>query len=198
LTPSERLKEFSDSPNFIATIVSEAEKNNATANDLVRGLTEEQLNWKPDAKQWSIAQCLEHLAVTSRQFNGYFKQLIESARLKWPTNGAIPYRPSLVGGWLIKQVVPETTRAFPAPKVFRPSDSSSIHDALGMFLKQQEEFVRFVRQSEGIDYNRSRLRSPVTPLMRYSLADAFVVTIVHGYRHLAQANRVKAMPNFPN
>ena len=179
-------------------IVAEAEKNNATANDLVQGLTEEQLNWKPDAQQWSVAQCLEHLAVTSKQFNGYFKQLIEGARLKWPTNGAIPYRPSLVGGWLIKQVVPETTRKVPAPKVFKPSDSSSIHDALGLFLKQQEEFVRFVRESEGVDYNRARLRSPVTPLMRYSLADAFVVTIVHGYRHLAQANRVKAMPNFPN
>jgi len=198
LKPSERLKAFADAPNFIATIVSEAEKNNATANDLVRGLTEEQLNWKPDAKQWSIAQCLEHLAVTSRQFNSYFADLIEGARLKWPTNRAIPYRPSLVGGWLIKQVVPETTRKVPAPKVFRPSDSSSIHDALGMFLKQQEEFLRFVRESEGVDYNRARLRSPVTPLMRYSLADAFVVTIVHGYRHLAQANRVKATPNFPN
>jgi hypothetical protein len=198
LKPSERLRVFADSPNFIATIVSEAEKNNATASDLVRGLTEQQLNWKPDAKQWSIAQCLEHLAVTSKQFNGYFKQLIESARLKWPTNGAIPYRPSLVGGWLIKQVVPETTRKVPAPKVFKPSDSSSIQEPLGLFLKQQEEFVGFVRESEGVDYNRARLRSPVTPLMRYSLADAFVVTIVHGYRHLAQANRVKAMPNFPN
>ena len=198
MKPSERLKVFADAPNFIAMIVAEAEKNNATANDLVQGLTEEQLNWKPDATQWSVAQCLEHLAVTSKQFNGYFKQLIEGARLKWPTNGAIPYRPSLVGGWLIKQVVPETTRKVPAPKVFKPSDSSSIHDALGLFLKQQEEFVRFVRESEGVDYNRARLRSPVTPLMRYSLADAFVVTIVHGYRHLAQANRVKAMPNFPN
>lgn len=198
MKPSERLRVFADSPNFIRTIVSEAEKNNATATDLVRGLTEQQLNWKPNATQWSIAQCLEHLAVTSKQFNGYFNQLIESARLKWPTNGAIPYRPSLVGGWLIKQVVPETTRKVPAPKVFKPSDSSSIQDALGLFLKQQEEFVRFVRESEGVDYNRARLRSPVTPLMRYSLADAFVVTIVHGYRHLAQANRVKAMPNFPN
>lgn len=198
MKPAERLKAFADAPNFIATIVAEAEKNNTTARDLVRGLAEEQLNWKPDAKQWSIAQCLEHLAVTSRQFNGYFKQLIESARLKWPTNGSVPYRPSLVGGWLIKQVDPETARKVPAPKVFRPSDSSSIHDALGIFLKQQEEFVRFVRQSEGVDYNRARLRSPVTPLMRYSLADAFVVTIVHGYRHLAQANRVRAMPNFPN
>ena len=198
MKPADRLKQFTDAPNFIAMIVAEAEKNNATASQLVQELTEEQLNWKPDVQQWSIAQCLEHLAVTSQQFNGSFNQLIEGARLKWPTNGVIPYRPSFVGGLLIKQVVPETTRPFPAPKVFRPSESSSIDDPLGLFLRQQEEFVSFVRQSEGVDYNRARLRSPVTPLMRYSLADAFVVTIVHGYRHLAQANRVKAMPNFPN
>ena len=155
MIPADRLKQFADSSDFIATIVSEAEKNNATAGDLVRGLTEQQLNWKPDAKQWSIAQCLEHLAVTSKQFNSYFKQLIEGARLKWPTKGAVPYRPSLIGGLLSKQVVPETKRAFPAPKVFKPSDSSWIQDALGLFLKQQEEFVRFVRESEGVDYNRA-------------------------------------------
>ena len=69
-----------------------------------------------------------------------------------------------------------------------------------LFLEQRRVGLLWstLRESEGVDYNRARLRSPVTPLMRYSLADAFVVTIVHGYRHLAQANRVKAMPNFPN
>jgi len=59
------------------------------------------------------------------------------------------------------------------------------------------EFLDFVRGSTGIDYNKTRLRSPVTPLMRYSLADAFVITVLHGQRHLAQARRVREMPEFP-
>lgn len=33
--------------------------------------------------------------------------------------------------------------------------------------------------------------------MRYSLADAFVVTVVHGWRHLAQARRVREAAGFP-
>jgi hypothetical protein len=49
-----------------------------------------------------------------------------------------------------------------------------------------------------LDYNKTRMRSPVTPLMRYSLADAFVVTVVHGRRHLAQAWRMRETPGFPN
>ena len=194
----DRIKLFTESSNFLHTVVSEAERNNDAARELVKGLSEEQLNWKPDAKRWSMAQCLEHLAVASGGFNSYFRQTIERARDRWPTTRAVPYRPTFVGGLLIKQVVPETTRRFPSPKIFKPADSSAIHDALGIFLNQQDELVSFVRQSEGIDYNRARLRSPVTPLMRYSLADAFVVTIVHESRHLAQAARVRAMPSFPN
>jgi hypothetical protein len=34
--------------------------------------------------------------------------------------------------------------------------------------------------------------------MRYSLADAYVVTVVHGQRHLAQARRVRDTPGFSN
>ena len=192
------MKLFLDSANFLQTVLNEAEKNNDAARQLVSGLNEDQLNWKPSPEKWSIAQCLEHLALASSEFDPYFAAVIASARKKWPVTGAPQYRPSLVGGWLIKQVVPETVRRLPAPKIFRPSESSAIHNALESFLKQQERFLAFVRESEGIDYNRTRLRSPVTPLMRYSLADAFVVTVVHGQRHLAQARRVRESTSFPN
>src|SRR5205814_3770428 len=99
--------------------------------------------------------------------------------------------------WLIRQLLPESTRKVPAPKVFRPS-ASDIHGALEKFLEQQKIFLDFVGRTEGIDYNKTRLRSPVTPLMRYSLADAYVLTVVHGQRRLAQARRVRETSGFPN
>ena len=187
---------FLQSANFLETVAAEIEKNNNAARQLTAGLTESQLNWTASPEQWSIAQCLDHLAVTSGEFKSYFNGAIARGREKWPTTAPVAYKPSIVGGWLIRQVVPEATRKVSAPKVFRPS-TSDIADALGKFLKQQEEFLSFVKQAEGIDYNKVKLRSPVTPLMRYSLADAFVVTVVHGWRHLAQARRVSEMPGFP-
>ena len=170
---------------------------NDTARQVVANLNDEQLNWKPAPDSWSIAQCLDHLAVTSSKFDPYFSQAISRGREKRPLIAAPKYQPSIVGGWLIKQVMPVTGRNLPAPKVFAPSQSTIV-DALGIFLKQQEIFLHFVRASDGVDYNKVRLRSPVTPLMRYSLADAFVVTVVHGWRHLAQARRVREMSGFPN
>ena len=191
------MKVFLDSANFLSTIVSEAEKNSDAARAVTADLTEAQLNWKPSPEQWSIAQCLEHLAITSSEFDNYFSTALERARRKWPVASAPAYKPSLVGGWLARQVNPEGGRNFRAPKVFRPSDASSIHAPLELFLNQQVKFIDFVKQGAGIDYNRTRLRSPVTPLMRYSLADAFVITVLHGQRHLGQSRRVREMAEFP-
>ena len=192
------MKLFVESPDLLQTILNETEKNSEAARQLVSSLSEAQLNWKPAPDKWSIAQCLDHLAVTSKKFDPYFTVALVRGREKWPASTAPAYRPSWVGGWLIKQVTPETGRNLPAPKVFRPSESSTIQGSFESFLKQQERFLAFVRETAGVDYNKTRLRSPVTPLMRYSLADAFVVTVVHGQRHLAQARRVREMSDFPN
>jgi hypothetical protein len=135
--------------------------------------------------------------VTSEKFDQDFAKAIVRGREKRSTSSAVRYRPTMLGGWLVKQLLPEAKRKVPAPKVFRPSESSAIKGALERFLRQQEKFLSFVNDSRGIDYNKTRLRSPVTPLMRYSLADAFVITVVHGQRHLAQARRVRETSGFP-
>ena len=191
------MKVFLDSADFLQTVTSETEKNNDLARALTSGLTAAQINWKPSVEQWSIAQCLEHLTVATNEFEKYFPAALEGARKKWPVASPPPYKPSMVGGWLAKQVSPEAARKLTAPKVFRPADSSNIQGSLEMFVAQQGKFLDFVRQCGGVDYNKARLRSPVTPLMRYSLADAFVITVLHGQRHLAQARRVREMPEFP-
>jgi len=192
------MKEFLESADLLQTIVVDTEVNSTRARELVNGLSEDQLNWKPAPGSWSIAQCLEHLIAATEGFDQYFEKAIASGREKRSVDGAIPYRPTRLGGWLIKQLVPEATRKVPAPKIFRPDESSSIKGALERFLQQQERFVKFVKDATGIDYNKTKLRSPVTPLMRYSLADAFVLTVVHGRRHLGQAQRVRETPGFPS
>jgi DinB family protein len=192
------MNQFLESSHFLQTIVTETEKNSDEAKRLVGGLSDAHLSWTSAPDRWTIAQCLDHLAETSKAFDLYFTAAIKRARDKWPTSSPVPYRPSLVGGWLIKQVVPEATRKVQCPKVFRPSQSPAIENALEKFLQQQAEFLRFVRDAERLDYNKTSLRSPVTPLMRYSLADAFVVTVVHGWRHLAQAKRMRETPGFPD
>jgi hypothetical protein len=191
------MKQFLESNNLLQTVVDETEKTSDEATKLARWLSEEQLNWKPAPDRWSIAQCLEHLALTTEKFDPYFTLAIERGREKWPVSSAAKYRPSRLGGWLIKQLLPEAAKKVPAPKVFRPAETVAIEGALEHFLKAQTDFLGFVQRAEGLDYNKTKLRSPVTFLMRYSLADAFVITVVHGQRHLGQARRVRETQGFP-
>lgn len=191
------MQEFLKSEDFLETVVAGAEENNRVAREVVAGLAEEQLNWKPSPERWSIAQCLDHLAVTGKQFDSYFPLALEKGRQRWPVTTSVSYRPTFVGGWLLKFVTPTSTTRIPAPKVFRPA-MSDVKEPLEKYLKQQDEFLKVVKAARGIDYNRTTLRSPVTPLMRYSIGDAFVVTVLHGQRHLAQARRVRETPGFPS
>ena len=191
------MKAFLDSPDLLNTIASQAQNNNDTARAVAGDLTEGQLNWKPSAEQWSVAQCLEHLAVATRGFDKYFVSALERAKNKFQTTNPPTYKPTMMGGWLARHVAPESPRKLRAPKIFRPPDASAIEGSLQMFLDEQQKFIDFVRQCPGIDYNKTRIRSPVTPLVRYSLADAFVITVLHAQRHLAQARRVRESPGFP-
>jgi len=191
------MKAFIDSPNLLETIVASAQQNSEDAGALTADLTETQLNWKPSSDQWSIAQCLEHLAVATRGFDKYFSAALKQAKSKSPISNLPPYNPTRMGGWLARHVAPESPRKLRAPKMFRPADASAIQGSLQMFLDEQQKFIDFVRECQHIDYNKTRIRSPVTPLIRYSLADAFVITVLHAQRHLAQARRVRETPEFP-
>lgn len=191
------MKTFLDSRNLLETIVATAEKNSDDARTITGDLNETQLNWKPSPDEWSIAQCLEHLAVATKGFDKYFSAALTNAKSQSPITKPPAYKPTRMGGWLARHVAPESPRKLRAPKMFRPGDASAIQGSLQMFLDEQQKFIDFVGQCQHIDYNKTRIRSPVTALIRYSLADAFVITVLHAQRHLAQARRVRERQEFP-
>ena len=150
------MKQFLESADLLQTIASETEKVGGEARRLVADLTDEQLNCKPGTDSWSIAQCLEHLAVTNEQFDQDFAKAIGRGREKRCASGAVQYRPTMLGGWLVKQLSPEAKRRMPVPRVFQPAESSAINAALERFLRQQEQFLIFVNDARGLDYNKTR------------------------------------------
>ena len=190
------VQQFLNSSNLLETIESEAQKNSREAKEFT-SLSAPSLNWKPSQTEWSIAECLEHLSMSEAAFKPIVIRALERGRGRFRVASPPAYQPTWIGAWLIRHVSPESPKKLTAPKAFRPSTTSAISGSLDRFLREQEEFLNFVRQSAGIDYNKVRLRSPVTPLVRYSLADALVVVVVHAQRHLQQARRVRSAPAFP-
>jgi hypothetical protein len=172
---------------------------NAITDETLAGfgdLTAQQLNWKPSADQWSVAQCFDHLVTANEAFFQVFEKVLSGE--KNPTFWErLPWLPAFWGKMLIKAVAPESKRKFKAPKIFHPSTSSVDGAIIRRFIEQQNHVIRYMKATEDLDLEKIKISSPVTHLITYSLMDAFRIIINHEKRHLLQATKVSEMDGFP-
>jgi hypothetical protein len=158
------------------------------------GLTDEQFNWAPEGR-WSIAQCLEHLNTTARAYLPALDDGIADA-IRRGLYGAGPFRYNLIGRLMAKSMEPPPRFSVKAPKVFQPGPPRSRQETLAAFGAYQVQFIDRLRQANGLDLARSRVKSPAG-WMRLPLGSTFALTAAHERRHLWQAHRVMEDPRFP-
>jgi hypothetical protein len=60
------------------------------------------------------------------------------------------------------------------------------------------QYVDRLRQANGLDLSRSKVRSPVASWLYFPLGIGFAATIAHEQRHLWQARQVMREPGFPS
>jgi hypothetical protein len=172
---------------------------NAIADETLSGfggLSAPQLNWKPAADRWSVAQCFDHLVTANVAYFPVFDQVLggKNKRTFWTS---LPWLPGLWGKMLIKSVSPESARKLKAPKIFRPSASSVDAAIIRRFVDQQNQVVEYMKAMEGLRVEKIIIPSPVTGLIAYSVMDAYRVIVAHERRHLLQARRVTETEGFP-
>lgn len=87
------------------------------------GLTKDQLNWKPNPEQWSIAECLEHLRIADKS---YFKDLLEIGDATYKMTFWEKHSPfSFILGKVLKdQMKEQVKRKMVAPKKIAPAASA--------------------------------------------------------------------------
>lgn len=186
----------SNQSEHLAGLVSTA---NAIADETLAGfgdLTAQQLNWKPGAEQWSVAQCFDHLVTANAAFFPTFEKVLNGEKTNsfWER---LPVLPAVCGKLLIKSVAPESTRKLKAPKVFHPANSRIDEAIICRFIDEQNQIIKYMKATEDLDLEKIIISSPVTNLITYSLMDAYRVIINHQKRHLLQAMRVSEMDGFP-
>jgi len=101
------------------------------------------------------------------------------------------------GKLLLGAVSPETTRKSKAPKIFHPTSSGIDGAILSRFLDRQSQVIDYMGSTQDLDMEKIIISSPVTPLITYSLMDAYRIIVTHEQRHLLQAKRVSELADFP-
>jgi hypothetical protein len=79
----------------------------------------------------------------------------------------------------------------PAPKRFTPVHGQPVTAILPTFLHLQRQLVIQADRAEGLDLARVKVKSPIAPVLRLSLAATFAQIAAHERRHIAQARRVR-------
>lgn len=164
------------------------------AQELVAGLSPEQLTRRPDPTRWSIAECLAHLNTTATLFHPFIDAAIRQGR-EGKIVGKGPFKPGPLGSLLIWIAEPPPKFRIPAPKsILPPASIADAKQVVAEFMRVQDEWERELRDSDGLDLKKIKCSTPFGSLggLRLRLADPIPWMLAHQRRHLLQAEKVKA------
>lgn len=159
------------------------------AEALVAPLTDAQFHWKPTPTSWSVAQCIEHLNVTARIYLPFLDEAIANA-IRRGLYGPGPFRYNWIGRLFVFLLEPPARLRTRAPEAFQPIADRPRREVMAGFRAFQVQYVDRLRQANGIDLARARVRSPSPYWLRIPLGSAFALTAAHERRHLWQARQI--------
>lgn len=147
-------------------------------------------NWRPPDGGWSIAQVFEHLVIANDDYLAAIQHALDTrAPGTRGTFAATPWRPSIAGRLLVRSF--ELPRKLRAPRRWRPEPTAR-PNVTAEFLAGQRRLVDLIERSTAFDWQRVRLASPVSSLIRMNVGDAFAILVTHGERHFHQIERIRA------
>jgi hypothetical protein len=162
----------------------------AQAEDLTRGLTEEQFNWRPSATGWSVEECLAHLVMVGNAELKLLEQAIGNARERGLT-GRPPFQYGMMDRYIVSLTEPPPRHQFSAPPRFQPLHGQPVTGVLPSFLHLQAQLGRLAESAEGLHLARVKVQTPISRFVRMSLGMMFAQIAAHQRRHLEQARRVR-------
>jgi hypothetical protein len=182
------------SPAWCVRLMSEHDAADQRAKAVAQTLTSRQLNWKPSPDEWSVGQCLEHLAVTNEVYVAAMSSSLAGRRLAVVSEIA----PGWFGRWFIRNYIEPSsgTRRLRAPTKTTPGGQVE-PSVLDRFLSGNHEAREFVLRAGKYNVNRIRFRNPFIPVLRFTVGTGLEILVRHQRRHLLQAERIRERPGFP-
>ena len=179
----------------LPSLIAEANSVASEAKSQFGRLTASQLNWKPSADRWSVAQCFDHLLTSNKGYLPIIDGVLAGRKQTFLER--LPLLPGVAGKMLIKALDPASTVKVKARKDFEPAKSEIRPSIIDDFVDQQRQIVDRMKATEHLDLDRIVITSPVLSVITYSLIDGYRIVVAHEQRHFQQAKRVTEASGFP-
>ncbi len=154
----------------------------------VKGLSTAQLNFKASPENWSVAECVEHIAITESSLFGMMQ-----GTLKEPANpakrGEVKMTDEQVKGMVSSREHKVKTQESMVPT----NKFGSVEGSLKEFTTKRDAAIDYVKTTK----DDLRNHYAVMPFATFDSYQVILFLSAHSARHTAQAKEVIANPNFP-
>jgi DinB family protein len=176
----------------LATIIHSLESAQARLRHLSDNVAEKVWSRRGADGQWSAADCVEHLNITSHAFLPRLRDAsVEARQLR--ADPTTHYKRDAIGWFLSMMIGPmRHIGRLRLVKVktlapFVPKGGKSRSQLLSEFVRMQADLVTLIRSADGLPLDRVKIVSPFGERIKYNAYSAMVVVARHQHRHIDQA-----------
>lgn len=158
-------------------------------NNAVSNLSNEQLNFRLLPTKWTIAECIEHIALAELEFPKILEREIQK-----PSNHDLRKKINIKD----QEIQPKmTSRKWKAksPEIFKPSNKfANAKEAIETFQNQRNETIAYVGRAKD-DLRNHYWKHPLTG--KIDLYQTLLLMSAHLERHIEQIENIKSLNSFP-
>jgi hypothetical protein len=180
----------------IDEVVLHIRANLNSVDNLTRGISREQFNWRPDPGRWSVGQCIGHLNLINGADLKPLRAAIDGGRSRDLT-AAGPFQYGFMSKKFVAVSEPPPTSKFRAPKLYQPPAELEIEATLNEYRRVSNELLGLVESARGLDLAKVKAGLSGIPLVKMQLGARFSLLTTHDSRHLWQAQQVIKDARFP-
>jgi uncharacterized damage-inducible protein DinB len=184
----------SEDPNMSAEdrakVVKLLNESHKQTLDLMEGLSEEQLKFKPAPEKWSVLEVAEHIYLAEGLlFGAVEKALSEKENPEWETKtrGKTEF---------LERVMVSRDRKATAPESIAPSGKLTRDEVIAKLKESRAKTLKFAEETK-LPLKSHTLDHPFPVFGTLNAYQWLIYIPLHNIRHNKQIEEVKADPNFP-
>jgi len=178
----------------LSALVEQTQAATRAAQKLVLGRESVDLTWRQEPGSWSVAECLDHLAQTTRAFLPAIATAVAAAP-RLSTNRSL--QTGAVALLFIRHLEPPYRLRYKVLSQLAPR-CKDFEAAWNGFVESQAQLSEAICSAAARAIDRVRIKSPVYGRISYNVYGAFRILAAHERRHLWQAQQIlKALDQTP-
>lgn len=157
-------------------------------SEYIKGLSPEQLNFKPAEDSWSIADCVEHMALSETMFMDMLNKSLET-----PADPSKASMKSFDDKTLYNMITDRSQKVKTSAPLEPSNKWSSTKETFKAFKQARKDTEKFIRNTDS-DLRNHYAELPIGPIDTYQM---LLFGAGHQMRHNNQISEIMNHPDFP-